>query len=92
MRVTARRSNRCRAASSRAVRSNGPSHVPRTAMTFSSVRADDGTYQARTAVNVAPPWSAQVMAMADQVSSFSPRSTRTRVSPSTRFSSSLPRA
>ncbi len=64
-------------------------------MTSSRPRADDGTYQARSAVNLTPVWSAHVIAMADQVSRPSPRSTRTfvsPVSPSVRDSSSLPRA
>jgi len=68
------------------------SQVARTATTSSRLRADDGTYQARTAVNSAPVWSTQVIAMADQVSRPSPRSTRNLVSPSVRDSSSLPRA
>ena len=69
-----------------------PSQVARTATTSSRLRADDGTYQARSAVNSAPVWSAHVIAIADQVSRPSPRSTRDFVSPSVRDSSSLPRA
>ena len=40
------------------------------------VRAADGTYHARTAVNCVPDWSAHVIAIADHVSRPSPRSTR----------------
>ena len=60
-------------------------------MVSSSSRALAGMYQARTAVNRAPSWSTQVMAIAVQVSTPSPRSTLNLVPSSVRDSSSFPR-
>ena len=86
--------NRCAASGSRSRRLKSASTTARTAVVSSVRCAPRGTYQARSAVNRSPDCEDQVIAIADQVSDDSPRSTRSlaRADPAVRSSSSLPRA